>query len=402
MEREIPYPGPTSSAYWWRILRRWLVILLALSVLKGCSFLLYRLDGARLVAGGEKEDLLQRRAYLARKVIIDDDPLGIFAYSLPDQFKGEWQIGTQSMTAAAIANLAVLYPETRADAVRLLGILVERVEAPEARRFDTNRWAEDALRSLNGPRGHIGYLGHYLFVLGAYRLTGGGPQHDDRMREVAAALARRLAESQTGLLETYPGEIYIPDNTVVLAALKNVDRALGTDHGAVVHSWIDTARKRYMDPQTGLLVFAVHGDGTVAQSARGSGAGWNSFFLQFADAELAAEQTRNIVANLIEPRLGGFIVGVREFPRGARGSGDIDSGPVVWGLSTSGTGFAIAGLRQAREAMLLTGILRTAEIAGTTVVISGERRYLFAPLVGDAIMTAMLSATEWEPIVRRY
>lgn len=391
-----------SSPYWWRIVRRWIRIFLVIGVIKGCSFAAYRLDGPDLLSGKAKDDFLERRNYLVQKVIVDDEPLGLFARSLPEQFAGEWRIGAQSMTAAALTNLAILVPETKADAVARLGVLAERMGAPETRRFDTNRWAEDALRSLGAPRGHIGYLGHYLFVLGAHRLAGGGSQFDQRMHEIAESLSRRLQSSPIHLIETYPGEIYIPDNVVVFAALKNTDRALGSSYSKAVDAAIATAREKYLDPQTGVLVFSVATDGTVVQGPRGSGAGWNSFYLPFVDQAFAAEQSTRVIAHFVDSPLGGIISGVREYPRGVSGAGDIDSGPVVLGLSCSGTGFFIAGLRRLGDAAHLRGFMRTAELAGTTISIAGERRYLFAPLVGDAILLAMMTSTDWESIIRRY
>jgi hypothetical protein len=41
----------------------------------------------------------------------------------------------------------------------------------------------------------------------------------------------------------------------------------------------------------------------------------------------------------------------------------------------------------------------TAELAGCTVQWDGRRRYLLAPLVGEAIMLAMKSATPWRPVL---
>ena len=48
---------------------------------------------------------------------------------------------------------------------------------------------------------------------------------------------------------------------------------------------------------------------------------------------------------------------------------------------------------------LLGALLDTAEIAGFTFQWNGERRYLLAPLVGDAIVLAMKTACVWD---RRY
>jgi hypothetical protein len=69
--------------------------------------------------------------------------------------------------------------------------------------------------------------------------------------------------------------------------------------------------------------------------------------------------------------------------------GDVDSGPLVFGLSPAATGFAIAGARCSGNEDLARALERTAEIVGTTVPSWHGRTYLFAPLVGDAVILAM-------------
>ena len=91
------------------------------------------------------------------------------------------------------------------------------------------------------------------------------------------------------------------------------------------------------------------------------------------------------------------VTGIREYPDGRQGAGDVDSGPLFFGLSPAGTGFAIAGARFTRDAEFLNELLLTAEIAGCTIETGGRRRYLLAPLVGDAVLLAMRSVTEWNP-----
>ena len=69
-------------------------------------------------------------------------------------------------------------------------------------------------------------------------------------------------------------------------------------------------------------------------------------------------------------------------------SGGIDSGPLPLGLSPEGTGFAIASARRLGDAWTLQRLLDTAELESFSSELAGRRRYLFAPLVGDAILLA--------------
>ncbi|MBI5478872.1 MAG: hypothetical protein HY906_08455 [Deltaproteobacteria bacterium] len=371
------------------------IALVAAVAVKVVWVLALRPDPARLLAGGERADLDARRAYLVSR--LTGDPRVSQTMAAPDDgpFRGEWLIGSLSMTAAASTNMAfehpALLPRAREDVARLL----DRALAPDARAFDAQRWREDPLDSLDGPHGHAGYLGHLALMLGANRLLGGEHRFDAQHDRVAAALARRVSTASAAHLETYPGETYAMDNTVVQAALALHQRAGRGEHQAATARWLAHTRRHLLDPRTGLVSFALDGAGRPTQGARGSGAGWNSFYLPFVDEAFAAEQFAALKAHLVlDLPFGG--AGVREFPAGVAGSGDVDSGPVVLGISTSGTGFAVAGARHARDARLLGRLLTTAEIVGCTVHWRGQRRYLLAPLVGDAIMLAMKTARPWD------
>lgn len=64
------------------------------------------------------------------------------------------------------------------------------------------------------------------------------------------------------------------------------------------------------------------------------------------------------------------------------------------GLSPSGTAFALGPVTYFGDMALRAEILKTAEIAGSTVARNGEHHYLLAnlALVGEAIALAMRTA----------
>jgi hypothetical protein len=378
--------------------RRWYgVVLSVLFLIKAPWVWLYRQDGYALLAGGEAEDFLERRRYLLRKLRIlslDDMPA-----LLPDQFKGEWMVGTLSMSAAALVNLALRFPETRDESIEVLHGIIRRMEASDARAFDRHRWGVDPIDSLEGPGAHIGYLGHLAWILSGFRTLSADTRYDDLYRRVAAALSRHVAAVPGRCAETYPGEVYLPDNLVVYASLRRADLLFGTDFGAPVDRWVDKVAATQMDPENGLLPFRLRDDCTPLTRGRGSGAGWNAFYLPFVDRALARSQMIRLRDTLFSRAIGVF-PGIREYPRGTFGLGDVDSGPVILGLSPSGTGFALSTAVYLGDAAMLHALLFTAEVVGTTVEAGDERWYLTAPLVGEAIVLAMKSAVIWPPPVR--
>ena len=354
-------------------------------------------DGARLMADRDAADLLSRRAYLIEKTASPAFGPALMPAILPEVMRKEWAIVTLSMTSTALANIAFQFGDTRIEALRVIDLLIQRYLQPDLRSFEDHYWGEDALETLAGGNGHIGYLGHLNLMLGARRMLGGDSGYDVLHRDVSAALARRILLSPAGgYLETFPGMIFVPDNSVVLASLALHDRIFGPTHAAAIARWVEHTRSRLIDPETGLIATMVspHG-GARLGGARGSYACWNSIYLPFFEPELARSQYSQIRRHLLRTLPFGARA-IREYPPGTNGRGDIDSGPVVFGLSTSGTGFCAAGARFSGDAETLGGLLLTAETVGTTVPWAGTRRYVFAPLVGDAIMLAVKTARIWD------
>jgi hypothetical protein len=253
------------------------------------------------------------------------------------------------------------------------------------RGYDTREWGADSLATLDAPEGHAGYLGHVVLALDAACLLGG--ERDEGLHaQLVEALARRMREAPTGLIETYPGETYMADNVVVMASLRQYDACTGEPrHAAFIAAWLEVVRKRWSDAENGLLVFGP------GQRARGSGAAWNAFYLPLLDDGFAAHQSERLWATFGDTALGGWLGGIREHPRGVEGRGDVDSGPLIAGVSPSATGFALADAVLRGHDGWASSIRRTAELTG----LSWRGRYLAAPLVGDAIVLAARTATPW-------
>ncbi len=321
-----------------------------------------------------------RLHYLAERIEHAD-----FGVAPGHPFDGEWTLTTLSMATVAATNLALRHPETRAERARQVSAWATKLTSEEVRAYDTKQWGTDAFTSLDRSEAHAGYLGHVVLALDAACLLGG--VRDAALHEqLVNALARRISQSPSGLIETYPGETYVPDNLVVLAALVQFDACIGEPrHAELTARWIAQVKSQWLDPANGLLVFAP------GQPARGSGAAWNSFYLPLIDEPFAAEQSELMWKTFGDTALGGWLHGIREWPIGEERWGDVDSGPLVMGVSPSATGFALADATLRARPAQQPGIRRTAELVG----VSWNGRYLCAPLVGDAIVLAARTMTRW-------
>ncbi len=237
-------------------------------------------------------------------------------------------------------------------------------------------------------------------MLSCYRLAGGDTRYDALNHRISEALARRINQDAAMIAQTYPNERYIPDNSVVLASLKNHDIAFGTEYNRLLSRWRQSATAKLIDNDTGTLVFAIAPGAVLKSRSRSSGLAFSLLYLSHADPEFCMQQYSKLKLAFgawFLPALGCF-PGAAALKENSDGSweGDVDSGPVVFGYSPAGTGFGIGCARLAGDRTFLSQMLVTAEIVGCSVDWNGQRHYLFAPLVGEAIMLASKTATAWD------
>lgn len=355
---------------------------------------------ADLLHGGAPAELFARSNYLRSRVLAPTFGPADSPAFFPPQYQEEWAIGTLSMFGSALANLAFEFPDRVGEHQQMVRLLIRRMLEPDIRIFEERFWHEDALDSLEGDNGHIGYLGHLNYLLGIDQLLGGDETYRSLHADISTALARRIDRRPAKYLETFPGQIFIPDNAVVLASLALFDlteraKARPEHFRGTIASWLDYTRSQLLDPETGIIVPWVDANGRPVGSPRGSYATWNVFYLLQIDLAFARDQASRIRASLLVRALPGACA-VREYLLGHEGGGDIDSGPVIFGLSTSGTGFGMSSARALQDADLLHCLLATGELIGSTISSDAGRRYLVAPLIGDAIVLAMRTAIPWD------
>lgn len=349
---------------------------------------------------GEKKEIIHRANYLINKVLttpqklLDEMPSGIGA-----QFQGEWALYSCSMTAAAMTNIAIIYPDNKERAKNHIDKLIEIALSPEIREYDRMRWGEDPLESVNGNKSHVSYLSHIAWMISGYKQIGGDNKYDELYHSLCETMNRRISQSSSMNLPTYPGEdIYMPDMLVAIVALSNYARQNNGQYAETVKKWVDKARLEFVDSETGLLASFLPENGTASDykmPIKGSYSALNCYYLTFVDTVFAKEQYGKFKTLFYQKRP---FAGIREYYNRSCWLGmDIDAGPIIFNLSPSGTGFALGSSTYFQDFEIRNSILKTAEIAGSTVMWFGESHYLLAniALVGEAITLAMRTAVPW-------
>ena len=347
----------------------------------------------------ERIDILKRRNHLLEKVITT--PQGLIN-SMPSavgpHFQGEWAIYSTSMLSAALVNIAKLYPETKEEAVEKIDSLIKITLSPELRRYDASSWGEDPRETLGGDKSHISYLSLLAWSISGYKTVGGDDKYDPLFDSLCEAMARRIMNSPDLNLQTFPGEyIYVPDILVAIVALANYAKLNGGKYQDVVDLWLANMKANHIDSDTGLIKSLVP-DGETwigEQPVLGSYSALSVYYLTFVDEEFAREQYE-LLRKTFYKKLP--FAGFRESVKGKNAPSLImDSGPVIFGLSPTGTAFGIGGATYFKDEKTRKQLLRTGEWAGFSVSSKHSRHYLLADYVpvGEAITLAMRTAVPW-------
>ncbi|WP_238006794.1 hypothetical protein KZZ52_24405 [Dactylosporangium sp. AC04546] len=278
---------------------------------------------------------------------------------------------------------------------------------PSSRRATALREARWALQRLDSEAGRapfspgltpqygVFYRGWTNWLRGGVVSLDRDPAQVRRFEEDSAALAAAFDAAPTPYLTAYPGQAWPVDSTVAIASLRLHDALLPPRYGGSVQRWLDGVRER-LDPRTGLMPHrADPATGEPLEVARGTSQSVIHRFLPDIDPAFAREQYLNFRDRFVVSPLA-LGPAVREFPEGVDGTADVDSGPLLLGVSLSATVVTIGAARVNHDTGLAAALANYGELAGAPVDTPWSKRYAFglAP-IGDAFLAWSKSARPW-------
>ena len=282
----------------------------------------------------EQTEIVRRANYLISKVATSPKQLmDAMPRQIPSQFQGEWAIYSCSMTCKALANIAALYPQTNYK--EQISKIINIAMANEIRGYDAERWDEDPFIGLDGNVSHLSYYSHLAWMIGEYKLVYNDHQFDTLYHSLCRAMYRRISDSPILNIPTYPFEqIYIPDMLVAIVALNIYSKIYHGKYQDLVQKWINTAKREWMDQETGLLASLMSTGGTISPMIKGSYSALNCYYLSLIDTDFAKQQFQ-ILKKYFKKTLP-LIAGIKEYHAEKCLFGfDIDAGPIIFGLSPS-------------------------------------------------------------------
>ncbi len=269
------------------------------------------------------------------------------------------------------------------------------------------RWV---LIQTDSPRGRAPFaahtqVSHGVFYLGwTNRLLGGllkiqRPNERaladiNRFQSQSAELAQAFANSAIAHLTAYPNQTWPCDQTVALASLALHDDLYSSNFQPIIQKWVNYSRQ-HLDPATDLIPHKIDATtGHIQIGARGSSQVYLLAFLPELDAAFAAEQYTRFRANFVVPGPG--FLPVREYPIGRNGFGDVDSGPLIFGIGPTSTIVSLAAARTNGDAQLFESTWSLLEILGFPAIQGQEKSFgLGLLVVADGFIAWGNSLVPW-------
>ena len=138
-------------------------------------------------------------------------------------------------------------------------------------------------------------------------------------------------------------------------------------------AWLAAAQAR-LDPATGLLPHRADlATGQPLEGARGSSLSVMMRFLPEIDPAWGAAQYAAFRRQFVTTVAG--LPGVREYPLGTEGTGDVDSGPLLAGVSLSASAVTLGAAFAQGDGALADPLLHTGEVLGLPVSWGVTKRY---------------------------
>ena len=313
----------------------------------------------------------------------------------------EWDFMGRSYLAWSLANMCLRDPASKPLYLRTMDQIIDetlRLEKQEGMFFFLMPYAKDH-PYLVRPAHSLFLDGEIALMLAARRTVEEKPEYKPLLTERVDAMAGRFQKSKKLLLESYPDECWVFDHAVALDAIKMADRLDGSDHSALIRSWLAMARQRLVDPKSGLLISACQTDGTPIYGPEGSSLWMLAHSLQLLDEDFARDQYQRS-----RQQLGAITLGfgyAHEWPKTWKGDPDIDSGPIIpwFEISAGSSGMAFIGASSFGDDPYLASLAATVDFAGFPARKGGRLKYCASNQVGDAaLLYAAVLGPLWQTV----
>ena len=313
----------------------------------------------------------------------------------------EWDFMGRAFLVLALANMAIREPASKDTCLGVIDQIIDetlRLEREEGLYFFLMPYARRSPFVLRPARSQF-LDGEIALMLAARRAVEEKDAYKAPLADRVTLMVERMKQSPVLCAESYPDECWTFCNAAALGAIRIAGFVDGTDHSAFLRQWVQTAKGKLLDRDTGLLISSFSLDGRPQDGPEGSTIWLVAHCLQLIDEEFAADQYARAKKALAR-RVLGFAYS-REWPASWEGPMDIDSGPVVpvLGASASASGLAFVGAKAFGDAPFFSRLQAALDLAGLPIERDGTLQYAASNQVGDAVVLySMVLGPLWDKV----
>jgi hypothetical protein len=241
--------------------------------------------------------------------------------------------------------------------------------------------------------------------LATHRLLTGDPKYSALLRAQSDSLSAELDASAFGLLDDYPNQCYPTDIIAAWRAIQRADLALGSDHSVAIarglRAFVGDAAFSNTYHRSNALQLPPFTQDKARPEQHGMVRGSYTSGMLFHSAYLWPAQSALWYQRFVQHfhREGTLLSGFRELPElaGPENFFDVDAGPVVAGLGTASSAFAVAAARahgrfdHARPIALEMIAMSWPLPSGTLLLARAVSDTSDAPYIGEAAILLTLT-----------
>jgi hypothetical protein len=191
-------------------------------------------------------------------------------------------------------------------------------------------------------------------------------------------IAEAFHNSKSPFLESYQGASWPADSFVAMVSLHIHDQLFGPQYQELIRQWI-TKVKTLVDKQNGLIPHSADAStGKQIEGARGSSMALILLLLSEMEPKFAQEQFLLFKKEFSQTIL--QLPCIREYPHGSSGMGDVDSGPVIFGMSPVATIVSVGVFQKFGEYEMANQMFSCIETFGFSNSLETEKIYLMGEM----------------------
>lgn len=240
------------------------------------------------------------------------------------------------------------------------------------------------------PENGIYYLGwnNYLLskILSVDTTFTGYGRYKNIFIQQSKLITDVLKLSNTPYLQSYNYQTWPADMFVAMASIRNYDKIFKPKYENLISEWIKNVKNK-LDPQTKMIPHKVNSEtGEILKGARGSSISLILRLLAEIEPKFANEQYTLYKTNFVKTTFG--LPSISEYPKGQFGKGDIDSGPVIFGVGFAGTIVSIGTFSMFGDIEIAERQYKTINAFGFGSKSSKEKKYVFGLIpIADAFIS---------------